>query len=109
MKTTIFIHQLSPEEEPQLRASLRAREAFSLRRSQILLAGAAGQRAPQIALQVGCTDQTVRAVIPAFEARGVACLARQSSRPKRARPGPDAPSASGYVTCCIAHHATSRQ
>lgn len=90
MKIPVFVRPLSTEEEQQLRSGLRASDAFTLRRSQTLLASAAGQSAPQIAQQVGCTDQTVRAVIRAFEARGVACLERQSSRPKSARPELDA-------------------
>ena len=90
MKIPVFVRPLSIEEEQQLRSGLRASDAFTLRRSQTLLASAAGQSAPQIAQQVGCTDQTVRAVIRAFEARGVACLERQSSRPKSARPELDA-------------------
>jgi transposase len=90
MKRPIFVRPLSNQEKQQLRAGLRASDAFSLRRSQILLASAAGQTALQIARQVGCTDQTVRDVIGEFEARGVACLTRQSSRPKSARPELDA-------------------
>jgi transposase len=86
MKAPIFVRRLSHEEEQQLRTGLRASDGFTLRRSQILLASAAGQSAPRIAQQVGCTDQTVRDVIRDFETRGVACLARQSSRPKSARP-----------------------
>jgi transposase len=91
MKRPIFVRPLSRKEKQQLRNGMRAREAFTLRRCQILLASAAGQSAPQIARQVGCTDQTVRDVIGEFETRGVACLARQSSRPKSARPELDVP------------------
>jgi transposase len=90
MKRPIFVRPLSRKEEQQLRTGLRAQDAFTLRRSQILLASAAGRSPAQVAQQVGCTDQTVRDVIRQFKARGVACLARQSSRPKSARPELDA-------------------
>jgi transposase len=44
------------------------------------LASARGERAPQIAEQLGCDDQTVLNAIAAFSARGVACLTRGSHR-----------------------------
>jgi transposase len=91
MKRPIYVRPLSPGEEQQLRTGLRAKDGFTVRRSQILLASAAGQSAPRIAQQIGCTDQTVRDVIGQFKARGLACLARQSSRPKSARAELDAP------------------
>ncbi|QZZ19834.1 helix-turn-helix domain-containing protein [Leptothermofonsia sichuanensis E412] len=61
---------------------LRSRDRFKLRRSQILLASAQGQTPSQIARHVGCTAQTVRNVIRAFEDQGLGCLVAQSSRPK---------------------------
>src|SRR3712207_5933980 len=90
MKPPVLVRSLSADEELQLRAALRSSDAFTLRRSQILLSSAACLTPPQIAQQVGCTDQTVRDVIREFETRGVACLERQSSRPKSARPELDA-------------------
>jgi transposase len=54
-----------------------------LRRSQILLASARGESAPQIARQLGCDDQTVRNAIVAFNTRGLAALQPGSSRPHR--------------------------
>ena len=74
-----------------MRAGLRAKDGFTVRRSQILLASAAGQSARQIAPQVGCMDQTMRDAISQFKAHGLGCLARQSSRPKSARAQLDAP------------------
>jgi len=56
-----------------------------LRRSQILLASARGERAPQIAAQLGCDDQTVLDALHAFNVRGVAALTKGSSRPKHTR------------------------
>ena len=83
MKTPIFIRPLSDPERETLRTGLRSSSAFTLRRSQILRASAAGRTARQIARQLGCGDQTVRNVIRAFAAEGVACLTPKSSRPKR--------------------------
>jgi transposase len=56
-----------------------------LRRCQILLASARGERAPAIAHHLLCDDQTVRNVIHDFNASGLAVLQEGSSRPKRLR------------------------
>jgi transposase len=56
-----------------------------LRRGQILLASARGQRPAQIAHHLGCATQSVRNAIRAFHAQGLACLHSQSRRPKRTR------------------------
>jgi transposase len=56
-----------------------------LRRGPILLASARGERAPVIARQLGCDDQTVRNVIKGFNAAGLAVLQERSSRPHRLR------------------------
>ncbi len=61
-------------------AGLRSSDAFTLRRCQILLASARGERAPQIARHLGCDDQTVLDAIDAFNARGRASLTKRSSR-----------------------------
>ncbi|MGH2601855.1 MAG: helix-turn-helix domain-containing protein [Dehalococcoidia bacterium] len=60
---------------------LRSADAFTLRRSQIILASARGERAPAIARALGCSDQTVRNAVRAFDARGTAALVAGSSRP----------------------------
>ena len=71
---------LEDAERQALEAGLRSSDAFTLRRCQILLASARGQRAPRIAEQLGCDDQTVLNAIAAFNARGTACLTRGSRR-----------------------------
>jgi transposase len=81
MRKPISVRTLTDEERQQLEAGLRASEAFVLRRCQILLASARGQRAPEIAAVVGCDDDTVRKVIKAFNAEGVGVLQRRSTRP----------------------------
>jgi transposase len=64
---------------------LRSAEAFLVRRCQIVLASEYGAGVPRIARQVGCSDQTVRNVVPAFNTQGVTCLQRRSSRPPTTR------------------------
>src|SRR5213082_1976145 len=83
MRQPIFIRPLTEDEQRQIQAGLRSSDAFVLRRCQILLASARGERASQIARQLGCDDETVRRVIRAFNARGVAALRQGSSRPRR--------------------------
>src|SRR5689334_644202 len=82
MKAPMFIRPLSPEEERGLQAGLRSSEAFTLRRSQILLASHRGQRPSEIARNLGCATQTVRNTLHAFAEEGLRCLHQQSSRPK---------------------------
>lgn len=81
MRRPIFVRPLTEGEHTVLTAARRASDAFVLRRAQIVLASARGERAPQIAAHVGCDDQTVREVIRAFDATGLAVLARHSRRP----------------------------
>ena len=82
MKPPIFIRPFTEDERHHVQAGLRSSDAFVLRRCQILLASARGERAPVIARQLGCDDQTVRNVIREFERDGLdACLRRGSTRP----------------------------
>ena len=82
MKAAISIRALKPEEQERIEAGLRSSDAFTLRRSQILLASSRKQRPSEIAQNLGCATQTVRNAIHAFEEKGVACLTQESSRPK---------------------------
>jgi transposase len=82
MRPPIFVRDLSDEERAQVEAALRASEACTLRRAQIVLASARGERVPAIAEHLGCGEQTVRNVIHAFNARGLAALPPGSSRPR---------------------------
>lgn len=85
MRKPIFIRSLNKDEQSQIQAGLRSSDSFVLRRCQILLASSRGQRAPAIAEQLGCNDQTVRNVIHGFNASGLAVLQIGSSRPHRLR------------------------
>jgi transposase len=89
--TSVFVRFFTPEERQQIEAGLRSSDAFAVRRCQIVLASEYGAGVPRIARQVGCSEQTVRNVVHAFNARGVASLQRESSRPRttRERFGPE--------------------
>src|SRR4051812_47265871 len=86
MKPPLFVRELSGAERQELHAGLRSREAFTLRRAQILLTSANGQRPARIAAQVGCSVGTVRNTIHAFEQEGSGCLGEKKRGPKGARP-----------------------
>jgi transposase len=84
MEAPLFVRPLTAEERQRLQAGLQARDAFRLRRCQILLASAQGKRPAQIAAALGCARQTVRNTLHAFERQGFGSLVRRSNRPKSA-------------------------
>jgi transposase len=81
MMPPIFVRPLTDAERQHLEAGLRSLDAFVLRRCQIILASARGERAPEIAQHLGCDSQTVRNAIRAFNQQGLASLSCGSSRP----------------------------
>lgn len=74
MPKPTFVRAFSEEERAAIEAGLRASDAFTLRRCQILLASSQGKTAPTIAAHLHCSDQTVRNVLTAFNANGLATL-----------------------------------
>jgi transposase len=86
MKPPLFVRALTGSERQSLSAGLRSREAFTLRRAQILLASAEGQQASVIAVRVGCSLGTVHNTIHAVGKQGTDCLAEKKRGPKDARP-----------------------
>src|SRR3977135_1265963 len=90
MKHPVYVRPVTDAERVQLVAGLRSSDAFVHRRSQILLASARGEQAPQIARHLGCDAQPVRNACVPFNARGPAALRRGSSRPHRFRVAFDA-------------------
>ena len=86
MRPPIFVRPLTDAERQAVTAGLRSPDAFVLRRCQILLASARGERAPRIAEQLGCDDQTVLDALHACNAHGLAALQKGSSRPHRPPP-----------------------
>jgi transposase len=85
MKQPIFVRPLTEGEYESLEAGLRSSDAFVLRRSQILLASARGERVPTIAKALSCDQQTVRNAIHAFSREGATALRAGSCRPHRLR------------------------
>lgn len=85
MRNPIFIRPLTEDEHRQVQKGLRSSDAFVLRRCQILRASSRGERAPAIAHQLGCDDQTVRNAIKDFNTTGLAVLQEGSSRPHHLR------------------------
>jgi transposase len=86
MNLPLLVPPLTAEQEHRLRQGLRAADAFTVRRCQILLQSASGLRPAQIARNLGCTAPTVRNALHAFAREGLACLQKKSSRPHSARP-----------------------
>src|SRR5437660_11714896 len=82
MKAPMYIRAVSPAEQAGLEAGLRSSNAFTLRRSQIVLASHRGQRPSEIARNLDCPVQTLRNILHDFQAEGLHCLKQQSSRPK---------------------------
>lgn len=80
-------------ERKALEARLHSKDAFVLRRSQILLASSRGHSPPKIAASLGCGSQTVRNAIHDFNECGLDALVAGSSRPKRTRAAFDEKSA----------------
>src|SRR5947208_11734041 len=86
MHPQLFVPPLTADHRHALRAGLRSADAFTPRRSQILLASADGKPPSAIARDLRCTAPTVRNAIHAFAREGLDCLREKSSRPHSARP-----------------------
>jgi transposase len=85
MRHPIFIRPVTEEERQLIEAGLRSKDAFVMRRSQILLASARGERVPSIASALSCDQPTVRNAIHAFNQKGPDALQAGSRRPQRLR------------------------
>src|SRR3954449_5975321 len=86
MRPPIFVREPSDAERARLDAALRASDAFTVRRAQIVLASAEGRRPRAIARELRCATRTVRNGIRAFNATGPEALTAGSSRPRSAAP-----------------------
>lgn len=80
-----FVRPLTAAERSALEAGRKSADAFTVRRSQILLASADRVGPAAIGRVVGCTAQAVRNAIRAFHADGLGCLVARSHA--RADPG----------------------
>jgi transposase len=79
-KAPLFVRPPADAERQVLAESLRAPDAFVVRRAQIILASAQGEPVGVIAPRVGFSGQAVRNVIRAFNTHGVAALQPRSRR-----------------------------
>ena len=77
-KARTFVRPLTAGERQALEKGRKSADAFTVRRSQVLLASAGGMGPAAIGRLVGCTAQAVRDAIRAFEADGLACLTAKS-------------------------------
>jgi transposase len=82
VKPPLFVHPLLAEEKRELEIGLRSPDAFTLRRSQILLASARGHRPSEIAPFLGCAIGTVHNTLHAFRREGLGSLAAKATGPK---------------------------
>lgn len=80
-KPPLFVRVLTEDERSALTAGLRSRDAFVMRRCQILLASASGKRASHIASELGCDTDTALNAINAFNQSGLAALVAGSFVP----------------------------
>ncbi len=83
MREPIFVRPLKDDEREALKAGLRSKDAFVLRRCQILLASSEGETAYRIARTFGCHDQTARNAIKRFNEGALEEALTQGSRRPR--------------------------
>jgi transposase len=77
-KARTFVRPLTAEERQALETGRKSADAFTVRRSQVLLASAGGLGPAEVGRLIGCTAQAVRNAIRAFEAEGLGCLTAKS-------------------------------
>jgi len=92
-KAPIYVRPLTDDERAALTAGLRSRDAFVMRRCQILLASASGRRASRIAADLGCDTDTALNAINAFNRAGLGALVAGSNVPSTIHRAFDAESA----------------
>ncbi len=80
--TPLFVRPPTDAEREALEAALRSPDAFVLRRAQIVLASAQGERVSVIAPRVGFSGQAVREVLHAFNTHGLTILQRGTTHNK---------------------------
>jgi hypothetical protein len=85
MKPPLSGRALTAEERQRRAAGRHSADAFTLRRGQLLLASARGQRPSTIARHLGCATQSVRHAIHVVNTRGLPSRHAQFRRPQRTR------------------------
>lgn len=86
MTPPLDMRHVTDDERAALAAGLRRSAAFTVRRCQLWLASAERQTPARIAQILRCAPQTVRNVLHAFDARGLACVQRGSTVPITVEP-----------------------
>ena len=76
-----FVRAFTAEEKAAIASGLKSKDAFVLRRSQMLHLSSEGFSTAEIASKVGQHPESVRQVIQKFEAAGLAVLKQGSRRP----------------------------
>lgn len=82
MRSPLFVRSLTEPEHDKLEAALRSGKAFTLRRAQIVRLSSRETHAPEIAENLGCSAQTARNAIHAFNENGIESLYREKPGPK---------------------------
>lgn len=77
-KARTFVRPLTARERQALEKGRKSADAFTVRRSQVLLASAGGLGPAEVGRLIGGTAQAVRNAIRAFEADGLGCLTAKS-------------------------------
>jgi hypothetical protein len=80
MRPPIFACALTDEERAPLKTGRHSSDGVPVRRCQMVLASARGERAPQIAVLVGGDEKPVRQLIHRFTRRGLEVLPRGFAR-----------------------------
>lgn len=76
---TYHVRELTETEYQQVRAGLKDKEAFRMRRCQMVLMSAEEGLSPNaLGQRLGCSGEAVRQVLRRFEAEGVGCLVARS-------------------------------
>jgi hypothetical protein len=86
MKPPLSIRRVTDEARAALEAGLRRRDAFAVRRCQIFLASAESHTPASLAQTLRCAPQTMRNVLHACDARGLACVPCGSNAPITVEP-----------------------
>jgi hypothetical protein len=98
----LYVRPPTDAEREALEAALRLPDAFVLRRAQIVLANATGERVDVITPRVGFSGQAVRDVLHTFNAKGLAILRWGTTHPKTVAYSFD--TASAEVLRDLLHH-----
>jgi len=81
MRAKRFVRSFTEEEKAAIESGLKSKDAFVLRRSQMLLLSSEGLSTVEIAAKVGYHRESVRQIIKKFDKEGLAVLKQGSRKP----------------------------